>query len=119
MRIKTLVMTLCLFPFPAFAEDMKDMSAEMQHEHGGGIFHMLRTETDIGADTDGDTIASWDIDGWVGTDENKLWVKVKVHIKMISWKAQKYGHYIATILILSGMHRQASGMILGLNPQHI
>lgn len=43
-------------------------------EHGGQIFHMFKLETDIGASRDG-TIYSWDFDGWVGTDENKLWLK--------------------------------------------
>lgn len=43
-------------------------------EHGGRIFHMFRLETDYGGGKDGG-IASWDLDGWVGTDENKLWLK--------------------------------------------
>lgn len=43
-------------------------------EHGGQIFHAMRLETDIGASRDG-TLYSWDFDGWIGTDENKLWLK--------------------------------------------
>ena len=50
------------------------MAHDMQKEHGGQIFHMFRTETDIGTSS-GDTIATWDVDGWVGTDEDKLWLK--------------------------------------------
>lgn len=55
--------TLCLLPFSAFAEDMK-------HEHGGGIFHMFQLETGY----DGSAV-NWDWEGWIGTDENKLWLK--------------------------------------------
>jgi copper resistance protein B len=52
----------------AFAEDPH------KHEHGGQIFHMLKLETDVGANRDG-TLYTWDLDGWIGTDENKLWLK--------------------------------------------
>ena len=77
MHIKTLMLASCLVSFSAFADDMKDMSADMQHEHGGGIFHMFRTETDIGSNSDGKAIASWDVKGWVGTDEDKLYLKTE------------------------------------------
>lgn len=52
----------------------EDMSAEMMAEHGGGVFHMFRLELDAGT-ANGDTASSWDLDGWVGTDEDKLWIK--------------------------------------------
>lgn len=42
--------------------------------HGGQVFHMLQLETDVGANRDG-TLYSWDLDSWIGTDENKLWLK--------------------------------------------
>jgi hypothetical protein len=44
-------------------------------EHGGAIFHMFRLEADAGSNTDGTPLQSWDLDGWIGTDENKLWIK--------------------------------------------
>lgn len=71
MRIKILLLASCLLPMPALAEDM---AHDMQKEHGGQTFHMFRLETDIGTDR-GDAVASWDLDGWIGTDENKLWLK--------------------------------------------
>ena len=75
MRIKSVALALCLMAQPAFAEDMGAMTPEeMQHEHGDGIFHMFRLETDYGANRDSQ-VATWDLDGWIGTDENKLWVK--------------------------------------------
>lgn len=43
-------------------------------EHGGQIFHMFRLEADYGVGRD-DPIASWDFDGWIGGDINKLWLK--------------------------------------------
>lgn len=79
MRVKIMLIACSLMlPLaqPALAaDDMHDMSAEMQHEHGGGTFHMFRLETEIGSTDTGDTVAGWDFDGWVGTDENKLWLK--------------------------------------------
>lgn len=53
---------------PAFAQDPHD------HRHGAETHHMFRLETDYGAGQSG-PVASWDLDGWIGTDENKLWVK--------------------------------------------
>lgn len=53
---------------PAFAAN------DHKAEHGGQIFHRFVLETDYGADQH-DPIASWDLDGWIGTDENKLWLK--------------------------------------------
>jgi len=43
-------------------------------EHRDQIFHMLRLETEAGVNRDGMRY-SWDLDGWIGTDENKLWLK--------------------------------------------
>lgn len=52
----------------AFAAD------DHKTEHGEQIFHMFRLEADAGAGQD-DPVQSWDFDGWIGTDENKLWLK--------------------------------------------
>lgn len=76
--IKTFVlasaMTLALGTY-AFAQGMTGHGGhDMMAEHGGKIFHRFRLETDYGANKDSG-IASWDLDGWVGTDENKLWIK--------------------------------------------
>lgn len=45
-----------------------------QKEHGGEIFHAMRLETGAGF-SGSDSTANWDLDGWIGTDENKLWLK--------------------------------------------
>lgn len=64
------VALLVLFAKPAMAADSHKSA------HGAQIFHMMRLETNIGANRDG-TLYSWDLDGWVGTDENKMWLKVE------------------------------------------
>lgn len=72
--IKTYLMASCLtlsLTAPAMAEDM---AHDMQKEHGGQTFHMFRLEADTGTNR-GDSVSSWDLDGWIGTDENKLWLK--------------------------------------------
>lgn len=58
-------------PVVAFAEERNDHSKE----HGGQIFHAFRLEVGGGGTTDGAATADWDFDGWIGTDENKLWLK--------------------------------------------
>ena len=73
MHIKSIILSACLlspFALPVQAE-------EMAHDHGGGIFHMFRLETDMGTDSDNKTITSWDAKGWIGTDENKVWLKTE------------------------------------------
>ncbi len=76
MRTKFYVMASCLLLAQrALADDMGAMTPEeMKQEHGGQIFHMLRLETDAGTSKSGGT-ASWDLKGWVGTDEDKLYIK--------------------------------------------
>lgn len=71
MHIKHLLASTLLFAQPAFAEEM---AHDMQKEHGGQIFHMFRLEADTGMDR-GNHVSGWDLDGWIGTDENKLWLK--------------------------------------------
>jgi len=59
---------LSVYAHPAYAQDPHD------HQHGSETYHAFRLETDYGAGQDG-PVASWDLDGWIGTDENKLWLK--------------------------------------------
>ncbi|MCB1680494.1 MAG: copper resistance protein B [Alphaproteobacteria bacterium] len=60
-------LALLISASPAFAEDG-------MHDKGPMIFHALTLETDYGV-SQHDPIASWDLDGWVGGDINKLWLK--------------------------------------------
>ena len=43
--------------------------------HGGDTFHAFDLEIGIGATDDGSNFSDWDFDGWIGSDENKLWLK--------------------------------------------
>jgi copper resistance protein B len=78
MPIKPLAMTalslMLLSSLPARAAD-GTAHAGMAAEHGGGIFHAFRLEADAGYNTDKTPIQHWDLDGWIGTDEHKLWLK--------------------------------------------
>jgi copper resistance protein B len=77
MPIKTFILAVALSLLlgqPALAAD-HDAHADMAAEHGGGIFHMLRLEIDGGSTIDGTLLQNWDLDGWIGTDDNKLWLK--------------------------------------------
>ena len=72
--IKTIALAMALAALSSTQAYAQDMGHDMAKEHGGQTFHMFRLETDYGGSKDGG-IASWDLDGWVGTDENKLWLK--------------------------------------------
>lgn len=64
-----LLLTLCLA--------QKSFAANSHSGHGSDhqkIFHAFTFEADAGKARDGST-KSWDLDGWVGSDYNKLWLK--------------------------------------------
>lgn len=65
MLVALCATTLSTLAAPAFAGD----------EHGGAVYHAFRLETGVGGTDDGAGLADWDFDGWIGTDENKLWLK--------------------------------------------
>lgn len=74
MRTKIFIATAMLLALstPAWAQDQNHHPAD--HRHGSETWHMFTLETDYGAGEHG-PVASWDLDGWIGTDENKLWLK--------------------------------------------
>lgn len=80
MCIKPLLLASCLLFLliqPVLAENGGTMSPEdMKQEHGAQIFHMFRSETAIGISSNSG-IAIWDVKGWVGSDDNKLWLKTE------------------------------------------
>jgi len=48
----------------------------MSHDHGGGTFRAIRLEVDQSR-KDGVDTTGWDLDGWVGGDVNRLWLKTE------------------------------------------
>ncbi len=68
--IKTLLIT-GLFFAPAIANAM-DMAEMMEGEQT--IFHGFTLDTDVGNGREG-TLTTWDFDGWIGGDINKLHLK--------------------------------------------
>lgn len=43
--------------------------------HKSAVYYALRLETGAGTTGDGENFADWDLDGWIGTDEDKFLVK--------------------------------------------
>lgn len=74
MRTKILATTFLFLAFSAPLQAEEKHHDPADHQHGSEVWHAFRLETDYGAGTDG-AVASWDWDGWIGTDENKLWLK--------------------------------------------
>ena len=44
-------------------------------KHGGMVYHAFRLEAGVGSTNHGSGLVNWDFGGWIGTDENKLWLK--------------------------------------------
>ena len=67
---KLILIFLCVATLstPAFAGE------EPGEEHGHAIYHAFHLKTGVGSSDDA-SIADWDFNGWIGTDENKLWLK--------------------------------------------
>ena len=63
--ISMLVITLALFSAKVYAE-------EGGHGHHDEIYHAVRVEFDAGRSGQEGALVTWDIDGWVGTDENRF-----------------------------------------------
>ncbi len=51
------------------------LAKEVSHDdHGSQIFHAIKLETGVGTGRDG-TLSTWHLDGWIGGNDNKLWLK--------------------------------------------
>lgn len=53
----------------AFASDQQD----------GNSFHAFKLEAAAGDNRDDDAVSEWDLDGWAGGDNHKLWIKAQGH----------------------------------------
>lgn len=79
--IKCLLFAFALAALPVSALATDSEEEKMAHEHGGQTFHAMRLETDLGKSRSGHDVAGWDLDGRVGTDMNKLWLKSEGHVE--------------------------------------
>ena len=69
MHIKTIfAASLLALVLPHAALAMEGM------DDGSQVFHAFRLETDYGGGKSG-PVASWDLKGWAGGDDNKVWLK--------------------------------------------
>ncbi|ALG67182.1 copper resistance protein B [Beggiatoa leptomitoformis] len=70
MRTNLSMLFLLSFAFstPCIADETHSM------EHGAQIFHAFNLDVGGGLSRN-DGTANWDFDGWIGTDEHKLWLK--------------------------------------------
>lgn len=71
-KILATAIMLTAISFPAWAEEKNTHPAD--HQHGSEIWHAFVLEADYGGGQSG-PVWGWDFHGWVGTDENKLWLK--------------------------------------------
>ncbi|EIJ41832.1 uncharacterized protein involved in copper resistance [Beggiatoa alba B18LD] len=62
---------LLALPSASFAEE-----THSGMEHGSEIFHRFTLDIGAGLSRDDETF-NWDFDGWIGTDEHKLWLKAE------------------------------------------
>lgn len=70
MHIKIILIVILLsFPLQTKAMDMKEMMKEEQ-----SVFHSFALEADAGVGRK-ENLRSWDFNGWIGGDFNKLWIK--------------------------------------------
>ena len=64
------------------------------------VFHAFRLELDAGESRDNESVSNWNLDGWIGGDDNKLWLKsegaVVGHNTQTSENWAMYSHNIAT-----------------------
>lgn len=69
MHTKTLLLALLVTAFSgtSFAQDAG-------HGHEKRLFHGFTLEADYGGSKNG-PVGNWDLDGWIGGDINKLWLK--------------------------------------------
>ena len=59
------VLAGCMMTSAAFASD----------KHGGNVFHAFTLEAAGGENRDQNSLSEWDLNGWIGGDNNKLWLK--------------------------------------------
>jgi copper resistance protein B len=69
------------------------------HE-GSSVFHAFRLDLDAGENRENQSVSHWDLDGWIGGNDNKLWLKSEGEVsdsqteKSENWAM--YSRHVAT-----------------------
>ena len=71
----------------AYSSDVQDAEHSHHNEHGGQIYQSTSLENAWAVDEDGNSSVSTELKTWVGTDENKIFIKAHVE-KVESEKAE-------------------------------
>lgn len=77
------------------------------------IFHSFALEAEAGRDNN-DNAHGWDLDGWIGTDFDRLWLKSEKKLTENMKKNQKFRRFMAEIFHNFGMQKLVCAMILRL-----
>ena len=51
------------------------LTSVVRAHDGTTTYHAFRMELDAGESRDNTSVANWDLDGWIGGDKHKLWLK--------------------------------------------
>lgn len=74
MRITNALRLATILLAPALAH-----ASETAHGHEDTLFHRMQLEVDSGLSR-GDQLSRWDLDGWLGGDDEKLWLRSEGHL---------------------------------------
>lgn len=76
------------------------LASAVQAHDGTATFHAFRLDVAAGENRDNASVANWDLDGWIGGDDHKLWLKsegeVVDHVTEHSETWAMYSYNIAT-----------------------
>lgn len=59
----------------AFFLGLVALSSLASAHDGAPVFHAFRLELDAGENRSNESVANWNLDGWIGGDDNTLWLK--------------------------------------------
>lgn len=63
-----------------------------------GMFHAFRLEMDTGENRENEAISNWDLSGWMGGDNNKLWLKSEGNVvKNLTETSENWAMYSRNI----------------------
>ena len=76
MRTKLLLVAACLLSSPGQAAE--EGAQTHTHAHAPQVFHAVTIEAAGGITDEGKDALDWDLKGWLGTDENKVYLRSEI-----------------------------------------